>query len=540
MDMRNFIDLRFLGTVSCRFATSHCEMGGIPLAFPDNCFNKWSLQPIGEVSSPKGMPVKIETAIPAMPERSQPVEQAMIALYALIVLFGLASFGAAHIEAQSALSIAAAIFAVIAAGLYGMPPTSRPLANAALGLMLGLVCFALLQTLDLHAIGLGSDAWDHAARLTGSSAARISVAPAETRLAVTHITCPLLIFLGGLSLARDDRMAERMLLALAVTGGLLATATLAGFIIDPSTLMMTRKIHYLRDFTASFVNRNTAATFLGMTLLLLSTLAFQAARDGGIRGPLVPHRQHLRQRKRLALTLGLAIAALIGLMMTRSRAGIAATSAGAVVLVPLLLLTWRYGRYRLRGQTTARTAAKLIAITVPATIFVLWLISGKALLRADIQGFDDQRFCIYPLLWRGFEAHWLTGQGFGSFRQAFPALRDGTCGIEGVFDRGHDFYLEGLMGLGILFAVAAGFALFHLLSAFIAGWRRRRSARPYSALGLALSAMVLLHAVFDFSLQLPGIAAYVAAVMAPLCAISRRRDATPAIATDISSQAASI
>ena len=67
-----------------------------------------------------------------------------------------------------------------------------------------------------------------------------------------------------------------------------------------------------------------------------------------------------------------------------------------------------------------------------------------------------------------------------------------------------------------LFASIGGLALMCLR-----GWRRRHRDWVYPALGVAASVLVGIHALFDFSLQIPAVAILYACIMGIGCAQSR-------------------
>ncbi|MBB4338799.1 O-antigen ligase [Rhizobium leguminosarum] len=105
----------------------------------------------------------------------------------------------------------------------------------------------------------------------------------------------------------------------------------------------------------------------------------------------------------------------------------------------------------------------------------------------------------------------------------FSAYRDPACGIFGIFDRAHNFYLEGFLGLGILFPITAVLTFSVLARVFWRGLAQRRRLRHYVLLGLAATVLVALHAAVDFSLQIPGFAVFYAAFLSAVVAISLGR-----------------
>ena len=157
-------------------------------------------------------------------------------------------------------------------------------------------------------------------------------------------------------------------------------------------------------------------------------------------------------------------------------------------------------------------------------VVLLALFAGQAILRAQERRLeDDDRFCILPGIWRAILDHWLTGTGLGTFRTVFSAYRDPACGIFGIFDRAHNFYLEGFLGLGIIFPLAAVLVFSVLVKVFWRGLAERRRLRHYVLLGIAATVLVALHAAVDFSLQIPGFAVFFSAFLSAVVAISLGR-----------------
>jgi O-antigen ligase len=97
----------------------------------------------------------------------------------------------------------------------------------------------------------------------------------------------------------------------------------------------------------------------------------------------------------------------------------------------------------------------------------------------------------------------------------FPAYRSPGCmSLEMMLDRGHNGYLEWAMGLGLpsLAVLLAG--ILYLAVTLARGVATRRSLRLIPAASLGALAILTIHTAFDFSMQIPGVAAYAAAVLA--------------------------
>src|SRR5262249_3969046 len=116
------------------------------------------------------------------------------------------------------------------------------------------------------------------------------------------------------------------------------------------------------------------------------------------------------------------------------------------------------------------------------------------------------------------------GHGYGTFELAFHAYGDGTLTLN--WDRGHNEYLETAFELGIPAAAVLTAAVAYVgLTCLIGAWRRRRDAL-YPALGAAATVLVGAHAVVDFSLQMPAVAAFYATMLGLAYAQSWRTSPT--------------
>ena len=106
----------------------------------------------------------------------------------------------------------------------------------------------------------------------------------------------------------------------------------------------------------------------------------------------------------------------------------------------------------------------------------------------------------------------------------FPVYRDSDCaGIFGVWERAHNLFLEGFLGLGLPFVAALTIGYLILVGVFIRGIRIRRQFRFIPIMGLAVLILASLHSIVDFSLQIPGVGVYFAAVMAAATTVSLGR-----------------
>ncbi|PDT10101.1 O-antigen ligase family protein [Rhizobium sp. M1] len=452
----------------------------------------------------------------------QILREAILVAFIGLVILTLIPFGSVTPFPFAFAAIGMFVLAIISGLLFGEPRQTRSVFSITLFLLIVLTGWMFVQTIELPAHWLANPAWNAARDLAGVQYAAISVVPADTLASILWVALPFVTFLTGLVLCDTDQRARKVLASLGLAAGIIAVFALIQFSMFPRILIVIEKRAYLDSLTAVFVNRNTAATFLGLGTLLMLTLVRDIARSYSSHPPGEPGRNVLLLRTWIYILL--LCACFTALMLSRSRAGIFATFVAALIYFPWLVINWNSSKRYRRTTPTWRSILKFVS----AIAFVGWsliIFAGQAILRAQERRLeDDDRFCILPGIWRAISDHWLTGTGLGSFRTVFSAYRDPACGIFGIFDRAHNFYLEGFLGLGILFPIAAAIVFSMLARVFWRGLAQRRRGRHYVLLGVAATVLVTLHGAVDFSLQIPGFAVFFAAFLSAVVAISLGRN----------------
>jgi O-antigen ligase len=474
-----------------------------------------------------GQGVILRFAITFSNRAARRLRNALTYTFIAVVVFALLCLGSVQ-RLPFLLACCAMLPVTLAAALLiGEPSRGRGLFRAALLLLTVTCAWVLLQSLQFLGNPLAHPAWVEASRITGITGGSVSVSPADTLAAVLPLAMPLVTFMTGLILCTSDERAEKMLRRLTLVSAAIAIFGLLQFLVAPRQLLLWEKTAYLDSLTTVFVNRNTAATYLGLTMLGLTVICAQYWHQG---------RYHLFRRWVLKGVLprsidrmlwpGLVVLMLtftvMALMLTRSRAGISSSLVGMLVLIPFLATgrpvtrRARHGRPRPRSRWRTLMA---VAAGIAVVLLFLLLFAGRMLQRAQVRGEDD-RFCIMPGIFKAIGEFPLTGTGFGTFADVFPAYRDPHCWLIGVWERAHNSYLEGMLGLGILFPMAILFGFSVLFWTLGRGLKDRRRLRLYPALGVAAVLLVALHAILDFSLQIPGFAVFFAAFIAPLASIA--------------------
>ena len=452
------------------------------------------------------------------------------AMLATLVATVLAHGGTSTVE----LDFSALGFALLALLAVAVPIAAPRLAlfqASALLLLAALLAYAFWQTLPMGDASLADPAWKTLGAIiaNASSAASISVAPGLTVAATPALATPFLAFAVALACCQNDKEALRLWRALASFGAVYAGFGIVQEVFWPDQLLLEPKRFYLGDLTATFVNRNTAGGFLGVALLLNLALFFADLRI--VRLTRLAYRGQWSARSAaLFVHLFAVLDCAAALSLTRSRGAIGATLIATLVATAMMAarrLTADGARDALFSRWR-RPAVALAAVALTLALFVLF--AGRAEHRPQGLASEDSRWCAFHSTVAAIADHWPLGAGLGAFPDVFPAYRNADCaGIFGVWDHAHNVFLEGLLGLGLPFVGATALVYVALGAALVHGARVRHRFRFMPVAGLAALVLVTLHALVDFSPQIPGVAVYVAISMAAAVAVALgRADASPA------------
>lgn len=386
------------------------------------------------------------------------------------------------------------------------------------------IVWVTFQTAPLPAEFFAQPAWREVRSVVSGVVGTISVTPADDWASVLRIAAPVCVFLCGLFLFPTDERAVAALTAVSIIGGVFALGSIAQFTLTPHILLLGPKVAYQDSLTAPFINRNTAATFFGLLVIIECSMVQRAA--GAIEFRRGIGRWQDRQTmspdlKRQILRAGLfgllLVLCLIALMLTKSRAGIASCFVSIVFLVLFMLNRPKNRRAGSGFKGGPRYGRKIFIVLAALLLVVLaFSMSGRALWRAEVQGLDDARFCVMPGIWAAIIDHFPQGAGLSSFRELFPAYRDFRCGVGRVWDKAHNVYLEGVLAFGLAFLLIGSLTIAWLIRIVVVGLRTRRRMRFGAEICAASLILLGLHSALDFSLQISGVAICLAAVLAPI------------------------
>ena len=329
--------------------------------------------------------------------------------------------------------------------------------------------------------------------------ASISVNPDLTMLALVRLMTAASVFWLALQFGRSFDRSAQTLEAISVIGACYAAYGVISFIVAPNLLLWFPKTAYVDSVTSTFVNRNNFATYAGITLVTCIGVTMSMFRRrieaiDGSRWAKFAEAVITATGKGgyFLLCLFFMSAALI---MTGSRGGIFASIFGIVIFA---LVTWiRSKNYLSLAVLFLSAAIVLSALTSVGDLFFDRLGS------LGLDGTD--RRAVYHLVIQSIQDSPLFGFGYGTFVDVFPLYRDTSVGIHGLWDRAHNTPLEVIQGLGlpasILLFVGVGVLIWCCFSAVVS--TKHRSTPCLVA--VAASAIVLLHGLVDFSLQIQAV-----------------------------------
>jgi hypothetical protein len=258
--------------------------------------------------------------------------------------------------------------------------------------------------------------------------------------------------------------------------------------------------------TGTYLNRDHLAGFLEMVLPVVLALLAAHVGTGGKGGQ---KRSRLRRQAaffssmeghRAALFGVIAVLIMLGIIFTKSRAGI------GLAMIGMVLALIAFSR-RLGGSNTYGALG-----TVMAVIVVLALEVGLApvLDRFSLDPLQDLRWTIFSTSMEGIGGFFPLGSGQGTFPSVYPISQPVEVGP--FINRVHNDYLEWLFDGGILALalIVAGLFL------YLRQWRRLwigerwltfRFIQVGAGIGILL---MLLHTLVDFNLHKPANAIFFA------------------------------
>jgi O-antigen ligase len=343
---------------------------------------------------------------------------------------------------------------------------------------------------------LDDPSWQRANDLLGLDALpRISSRAEVPPLAAGHFLLFATSFISGFFIGTSRRNSDRLIWFAQYSILLYVIYGLVALIFTPNMLLWAPKLAYRGSLTATFVNHNTAATFVGAGAILWFCSAFSSLRSfrfSSIRLLLLTRaNEHLAFR--IIVRSGSALTCFFALLLTGSRGGLICSCLGLLVAITLMIAN----RQKPRFWRMVVWGGAAFAATV-ALLSRLGRIGSHGL-------FDDARWTVYGFCVEAIRQRPLLGAGIGTFEDLFPSLRADDFSSWGVWDYAHSTILEIAVEMGIpvaaMVVIAALASLFILARATVKS--EGRSRRSLAAI-TGIAVLSYLHSTIDFSLQIPG------------------------------------
>jgi hypothetical protein len=319
---------------------------------------------------------------------------------------------------------------------------------------------------------------------------------------VLALTCGLIV--GG-----DRDRARQLLHVIAWSGAAYAVYGILSFLIDPTMLLWREKRYYLGSVTGTFVNRNTAAAYFGSCAVVWLSILLESVRRNlrmdKIVWKKVPARLLSSTPRPVIVSFSMLFVCLIALFLTASRAGVALS---LFALIVTFIVYFRRDLPPRSGIWIAIGGSSLFALAL------LQFFGGAVSNRFDVQGLADEgRIEAYRSTLRIIVDYPWFGTGLGTFAWAFPEYRSAEISMRGVWDIAHNTPLELASEVGLPLAGAVCIGWLVMLGVLIHGIRTRRRDMIIPLAAFSVSLIANLHSWVDFSLQIPGYAIVVFALV---------------------------
>lgn len=330
----------------------------------------------------------------------------------------------------------------------------------------------------------------------------ISADPGQGRQILMRYLCYAMIFWIAFRASLAPIRAGMMLKTIALFSTALAVYGLYAFATGNNPVLGEGE--QAQVVTATFINRNSYATYAAFGVL--ANIAAYLHIVSGTRSDDERWQSLVRDLLERFFdgawiyALG-ALLCLGALSLTQSRAGGIAGLIGLVVF----LASWK-GKGR-------RWNPWLLLVMAAVIGFVILTSATGMTNRMLATGPENGRFLIYPEVVKAIMDRPLLGHGLGSFHDVFRQYVPAEAAV-GEWVRAHNSYLENTFELGIPAAAAFYLALLLMTLRIRRATVTRNRDRAFSCFALGCIAAAAVHSLFDFSLQMPAIAALFAVILA--------------------------
>jgi len=374
-------------------------------------------------------------------------------------------------------------------------------------LFISTILWAFIQTSTLIPESWGHPLWQITAQtLEIEIPAKISLAPEQSTTAAMRLMSYGLVFILAMYYCQKSENAKKLFNWLAVAGFCYAVYGLFIYLGDFNKILWFDKWTYQNDVTSTIVNRNSYATYAGLSLLCLIPNILRQFKSSATYGLNSNYGKQLFIETLITRAWQPTLMFFIvgtALFLSHSRGGFLSTSLAIICLFSLLSFSKKL-------QNRALTFAAVAVISMAVTLFS---ISSEKLMQrmGQISIEKSERLKVYSATLNGIANNPYLGYGYGSYESSFRLYR--TKEIRSNYDKAHNTYLENIFELGIPAASALFISIFLIALRCLTGiWNRQRNW-VYPAIGFSSTILVAAHSLVDFSLQIPAVAVTYAAML---------------------------
>jgi O-antigen ligase len=373
-----------------------------------------------------------------------------------------------------------------------------------------LVLHEQLAAQPFFAGSLPDPVWQAAAGALGTPRpGSVSLVRDQPLFALGAPLAAILCLLVSFIVCVDRKRAHQLLRVVAWSGAAYAVYGIAAFLIDPTRVLWMKKQAYFTVLTATFINRNTAAVYFGSCaivwlLILLDRIRQRLPPTASL--SLIVIGQSIRNPgRKTRIEFSAFFACFIAMFLTGSRAGVMLSLLAGIAALALLVL---------KTIPLGRKSVRLVLAAACVLVIAMQVLGAGVLGRFDNEGLaSGGRPETYRSTLAIIDDHPWLGTGLGTFAWVYPAYRSSNLTSWGVWDRAHSTPLEIASDMGLPLAgvvVAAWVGAFVVLSF---GLLTRNRDQVVVVAALAVAGLGITHSLIDFSLQIPGFAIVVFALV---------------------------
>ncbi|PPR21511.1 MAG: hypothetical protein CFH39_01745, partial [Alphaproteobacteria bacterium MarineAlpha10_Bin2] len=293
----------------------------------------------------------------------------------------------------------------------------------------------LMVWAGIQAVTWTPDAWHHplwrdAGEALGAGIqGAISLEPDAGAETVMRLLAYGGVFWLALQYCHSRRRARALFQAIAFSGFVYALYGLAVSLGGNESILWYERWAYKKSLTSTFVNRNSFATYAGLTLIACFVILFAGERQEETANPF-SRRGVMAMLDRFShggWVYGLIIAVTgVALILSHSRAGIAACALGLIAFFAALAA----------GKRLVGRALGVYGGLVAVVAVVIVLVAGQAGQGVDRSVEGEERGVLFGYSVDAIADYPIEGSGFGAWSEVFRLYRDETL-IHG-YQRAHN------------------------------------------------------------------------------------------------------